>query len=212
MFIYIDAIRKKWSLFVVEEKLELLRLLKFPAIIVRLSRTLNLFYSPNTKLSGRKSWPNGPLRTESIVPGSRSTRTARGTYFPPEINHRFNHSIVRLIVYQQLHCNRRWYVQVEDPNRHGMCPLDRYRVHRKLLPKTEESNTDEHSKEIVKIWLTLAPIWLPHWPAWIWTISRMIVFYDTEKSRTERGTMIKSRKRNSTRLAVTDDGARKWMQ
>ena len=40
-------------------------------------------YSPKTKLSGRKIWPNGPERTESIVPGSRSTRTALGTYFPP---------------------------------------------------------------------------------------------------------------------------------
>ena len=38
---------------------------------------------PKTKLSGRKSCPKGPLRTESIVPGSRSTRTARGTYLPP---------------------------------------------------------------------------------------------------------------------------------
>ena len=37
-----------------------------------------------TKLSGRKIWPNGPDRTESIVPGSRSTRMARGTYLPPE--------------------------------------------------------------------------------------------------------------------------------
>ena len=39
---------------------------------------------PKTKLSGRKICPNGPERTESIVPGSRSTRIARGTYFPPE--------------------------------------------------------------------------------------------------------------------------------
>lgn len=38
---------------------------------------------PKTKLSGRKSCPNGPARTESIVPGSKSTRIARGTYFPP---------------------------------------------------------------------------------------------------------------------------------
>lgn len=38
---------------------------------------------PNTKLSGLKICPNGPERTESMVPGSRSTRTARGTYLPP---------------------------------------------------------------------------------------------------------------------------------
>lgn len=40
--------------------------------------------SPNTKLSGLKICPKGPERTESMVPGSRSTRMARGTYFPPE--------------------------------------------------------------------------------------------------------------------------------
>ena len=34
---------------------------------------------PNTKLSGRKIWPYGPARTESMVPGSRSSSTARGT-------------------------------------------------------------------------------------------------------------------------------------
>jgi len=39
---------------------------------------------PKTKLSGLKICPNGPDRTESMVPGSRSTRTARGTYLPPE--------------------------------------------------------------------------------------------------------------------------------
>lgn len=37
------------------------------------------------KLSGRKICPKGPDRTESMVPGSRSTNTARGTYLPPEI-------------------------------------------------------------------------------------------------------------------------------
>lgn len=41
--------------------------------------------SPKTKLSGLKICPKGPERTESIVPGSRSTKTALGTYFPPEI-------------------------------------------------------------------------------------------------------------------------------
>lgn len=39
---------------------------------------------PKTKLSGLNSCPNGPARTESIVPGSKSTKTARGTYFPPD--------------------------------------------------------------------------------------------------------------------------------
>jgi hypothetical protein len=35
---------------------------------------------PNTKLSGRKRPPRGPDRTASMVPGSRSTKIARGTY------------------------------------------------------------------------------------------------------------------------------------
>lgn len=35
------------------------------------------------KLSGLKSCPKGPERTESIVPGSKSNNIARGTYFPP---------------------------------------------------------------------------------------------------------------------------------
>ena len=26
---------------------------------------------------------------------------------------------------------------------------------------------------------TLAPIWFPHWPAWMWTISRMVPLYDS---------------------------------
>merc|ERR1719499_774040 len=38
---------------------------------------------PNTKLSGLKIWPKGPDLTLSMVPGSRSTRTALGTYLPP---------------------------------------------------------------------------------------------------------------------------------
>lgn len=38
---------------------------------------------PNTKLSGLKIWPNGPDLTESMVPGSRSTKMARGTYLLP---------------------------------------------------------------------------------------------------------------------------------
>lgn len=44
------------------------------------SKNVNL---PKTKLSGLKICPKGPDRTESIVPGSRSTKTHRGTYFPP---------------------------------------------------------------------------------------------------------------------------------
>lgn len=38
---------------------------------------------PNTKLSGLNKLPNGPALTESIVPGSKSTKIALGTYLPP---------------------------------------------------------------------------------------------------------------------------------
>lgn len=40
-------------------------------------------HSPKTKLSGLNNCPNGPERTESMVPGSRSTRMARGTNLLP---------------------------------------------------------------------------------------------------------------------------------
>jgi hypothetical protein len=36
------------------------------------------------KLSGRKRFPRGPPRIESMVPGSKSIRTARGTYLLAE--------------------------------------------------------------------------------------------------------------------------------
>ena len=42
------------------------------------------FLLPKTKLSGRKTCPKGPDLMESMVPGSRSTSTALGTYFPLE--------------------------------------------------------------------------------------------------------------------------------
>ena len=37
---------------------------------------------PKTKLSGLKTSPKGPDLMESMVPGSKSTKTALGTYFP----------------------------------------------------------------------------------------------------------------------------------
>ena len=39
---------------------------------------------PNIKLSGLNNCPNGPDLTESIVPGSKSSKIALGTYLPPE--------------------------------------------------------------------------------------------------------------------------------
>ena len=49
-------------------------------------------FLPKTKLSGLNSWPNTPALTESMVPGSKSTRTARGTYFFPAIWKAFHYS------------------------------------------------------------------------------------------------------------------------
>ncbi len=48
-------------------------------------------YLPKTKLSGLNICPKGPERTESMVPGSRSTRMARGTYFPPKTDNQKTH-------------------------------------------------------------------------------------------------------------------------
>lgn len=52
---------------------------------LKLNALWNNFNSPKTKLSGLKICPKGPERTESIVPGSKSTKTALGTYLPPAI-------------------------------------------------------------------------------------------------------------------------------
>ena len=53
---------------------------------------------PKTKLSGLKICPNGPDRTESIVPGSKSTKTALGTYFPPKKKHEIVINLVTVIM------------------------------------------------------------------------------------------------------------------
>jgi len=51
--------------------------------IEKIKRLLPAPDCPKTKLSGLKIWPIGPDLTESMVPGSRSTKMARGTYLPP---------------------------------------------------------------------------------------------------------------------------------
>ena len=53
---------------------------------------------PKTKLSGLKICPKGPDRTESIVPGSKSTKTALGTYFPPKEKHEIVFNLVTVIM------------------------------------------------------------------------------------------------------------------
>ena len=57
-------------------------------------------YLPKTKLSGLKICPKGPERTESIVPGSKSTKTALGTYFPPEKGENIKNVKKNMAVYQ----------------------------------------------------------------------------------------------------------------
>lgn len=39
---------------------------------------------------------------------------------------------------------------------------------------TDKMNQLGHTTTISCPMLTLAPIWLPHWPAWMWTISLMV--------------------------------------
>ena len=53
-------------------------------VVIGLTLLYLKIYLPKTKLSGLKICPKGPERTESIVPGSKSTKTALGTYFPPQ--------------------------------------------------------------------------------------------------------------------------------
>lgn len=49
------------------------------------TRQLTIFLTKLAyKLSGRKRFPRGPPRMESIVPGSKSISTARGTYLLAE--------------------------------------------------------------------------------------------------------------------------------
>lgn len=45
---------------------------------------------------------------------------------------------------------------------------------RQTTTKFVLSPTAFRSSAILFVMLTLAPIWLPHWPAWIWTISRIV--------------------------------------
>lgn len=56
-------------------------ILRHSEVVEQKSKNRNL---PKIKLSGLKSCPKGPDRTESIVPGSRSSKIARGTYLPPK--------------------------------------------------------------------------------------------------------------------------------
>ena len=114
------------------------------------------WYLPKTKLSGRNIWPNGPERTESIVPGSRSTRTALGTYFPPECakkkkqqlnaqwdNQLFQRKLFFVEKNNQIinnllpRYNKRLFFPTVSRNLHDKFLSDRYRVRPRSLPKTE---------------------------------------------------------------------------
>ena len=85
---------------------------------------------PKTKWLGLKSSPRGPALTESMVPGSRSTKMARGTYFPgtpslPKQKELNNIAFVRITLWsssshiRKIHkkcClityNRRWFFPI----------------------------------------------------------------------------------------------------
>ena len=57
--------------------------------------------------------------------------------------------------------------------------------------------------------LTLAPIWLPHWPAWRWTISRIFSYICTKKQAIFSTEKIYSQKlRAALFLATQSGGAR----
>ena len=60
--------------------------------MAKLTQIALIITLPKMKLSGLKICPNGPDRTESIVPGSKSTKTALGTYFPPKVKVIFRNS------------------------------------------------------------------------------------------------------------------------
>ena len=104
------------------------------SFIFQYSKYLTSKTLPNIKLSGLKICPNGPERTESIVPGSKSTKTARGTYLPPtnEQKYNFNTNIKALkifakvlynnISHPKLRCNRRLFFPAVNPNRRDMFP------------------------------------------------------------------------------------------
>merc|ERR1719181_2525386 len=94
---------------------------------------------PKTKLSGRKIWPKGPERTESMVPGSRSIRMLRGTYRPPVASLKYT------LMRSSCRSESPWYVPV------GSMPCSSLMTSQNL-----------------------EPIWLPHWPPWTWTISRIV--------------------------------------
>ena len=66
--------------------------------------------------------------------------------------------------YPQLRCSRRWCVPIADRNHHGMYQLGQYHVHLRWLPRTTR-NSFPLSIDDRFVQHTLAPIWLPHWPA-----------------------------------------------
>lgn len=108
-------------------------------------------FLPKTKLSGLNSWPNTPALTESMVPGSKSTRTARGTYFFPTNWKAFHYSSAmspevfkyikwKLIAFNISHpwprCNKHWFSRAEHLSRRCSYRERRFHVHLKSPPKT----------------------------------------------------------------------------
>ena len=69
---------------------------------------------------------------------------------------------------EPLHCLWPFICMVESKMIKWCDLLTHSRTHRHCLSYIEYKDWES------KCFLTLAPIWLPHWPAWMWTISLMV--------------------------------------
>jgi len=52
---------------------------------------------------------------------------------------------------------------------------DNLRVEPRFMNEFVSIISNTHTTNYINM-ITLAPIWLPHWPAWMWTISRMLLY------------------------------------
>jgi len=72
------------------------------------------------------------------------------------------------------HWSRRWCAPAEGRNRHDRFPWDRFRARQTEPPCESRYIRDSDfvwSSQHLDTYQNLEPIWLPHWPPWMWTIS-----------------------------------------
>jgi len=77
------------------------------------------------------------------------------------------------IFHQRLHCSRHWCARVGVQRYQHRIQWGQCHAHQRWSPKTTKNNKNyskKYCKKTIFIF-TLAPIWFPHCPAWIWTIS-----------------------------------------